>query len=106
MAAPFVPIATVAGFGLFVVAVTRLNEGRSVDIGGIFPAQGRNDWPHGVQERDLPRFATDHAATHRQADVEGDGAGLPWIEELIAPHPPMPSIERIVARAPRLAARH
>ncbi|HEX7950330.1 MAG TPA: hypothetical protein VF494_08275 [Candidatus Limnocylindrales bacterium] len=107
MAAPFVPIATVAGFGLFIVAVTRLNEGRPVEVGGIFPANGRSDWPRGIQERDVPRFAIDRAPATR-AGPAGDAVRdqEPWIEELPAPLPSMPAIERIVARPPHLALRY
>ena len=105
MAAPLVAIAAIAGFALVIVAIARLNGGRPVEIGGIFPTHGRNDWPRGVQEGDLPRFAVDHAASLRRSGAAGAATGLPRIEEVNAPHHPTPPIERIEAWAPRLAWR-
>ena len=27
---------------------------------GLFPQNDKRDWPHGVQETDVPRFAVEH----------------------------------------------
>ena len=45
----------------------RGRSGGAADVAfaGLFPAQGRSDWPHGVQESDVPRFAVEHAASLR-----------------------------------------
>ena len=42
-----------------------------VAFGGLFPAQGRSDWPRGVQESDAPRFSVEHAQALRPG---ADGA--------------------------------
>jgi hypothetical protein len=49
-------------------------------LGGIIASQGRDDWPHGIQEPDVPAFAVAHADALRRippddedliADIEG-----------------------------------
>ena len=95
MPAPLVPIAVIAGFGLITSLISLLNERRPVDVGGLFPVEGRNDWPQGVQEPDVPRFAVEHAEVLRPADPVGEQGEDPWIQELEAPLPPMPPLERI-----------
>jgi hypothetical protein len=56
----------VNGLAAAVVVVLRTPGGRRGDgpaglLSGLFAAQGRPDWPHGVQEPDAPRFAVEHA---------------------------------------------
>jgi len=67
------PAAAVVG-----MLTARGRSGGAVDVafGGLFPAQGRSDWPHGVQESDAPRFAVEHAASLRP----GAGAALGALE--------------------------
>jgi hypothetical protein len=45
----------------------RGRSGGTADLpfAGLFPTQGRSDWPHGIQESDAPRFAVEHAAALR-----------------------------------------
>jgi hypothetical protein len=100
--APLVPIAALVGFVVVTVAVTWLNLGSPVDFGGLFPAQGRRDWPRGVQEGDVPRFAVDHAEGLRPARP-ADGLS---IQELADPRP-IPRIEPVVVRpVHRLTLKH
>ncbi len=56
-----------AGFGVIAAGIRWLNEGRPVDVGGLFPDQGRDDWPRGVQEPDAPRFRVDPAERRRRS---------------------------------------
>ena len=53
--------------------------GGDVAFAGLFPARGRSDWPHGVQEADVPRFALEHAAALRPG-AEGD-MGMDDVED-------------------------
>jgi hypothetical protein len=50
-----------------------------VPFAGLFPPQGRSDWPHGIQESDVPRFALEHAAALRPG-AEGD-MGIDDVED-------------------------
>jgi hypothetical protein len=61
------PAAAVIGL---ITARGRSGGGGDVAFAGLFPAQGRSDWPHGVQESDAPRFAVEHAAALRSAADE------------------------------------
>lgn len=65
MPAPVVLLLVFVGFGLIVAAGTWLGAGSHLALDGLFPAQGRSDWPRGVQEGDLPRFAVDHVDSLR-----------------------------------------
>ncbi|HLY14098.1 MAG TPA: hypothetical protein VKR24_07085 [Candidatus Limnocylindrales bacterium] len=56
------PAAAVIGM---ITARGRSGDSGDVAFAGLFPAQGRSDWPHGVQEPDAPRFALEHAAALR-----------------------------------------
>jgi hypothetical protein len=56
----------VNGLAAAVVVVLSTPVGRRGDgpaglLSGMFAAQGRPEWPHGVQEPDAPRFAVEHA---------------------------------------------
>jgi hypothetical protein len=104
--APLVLIAVIGGFAIVAVLLAALNGGRPVDLAGLFPTSGRNDWPQGVQEDDLPRFRVDHAEALRRGAHGSDGAATPRIEELRRPSPPMPRIERVATRGPRFALRY
>jgi hypothetical protein len=57
---PVVLLSVLVGFGLIIVAGTWLGAGSHLALEGLFPAQGRSDWPRGVQEGDVPHFAVDH----------------------------------------------
>ena len=50
----------VAAFGLPLLAGALLGAGTDSILTGLFPQDGRRDWPHGVQETDVPRFAVEH----------------------------------------------
>jgi len=102
MPAPLVLIATVVGFVLVVAMVVTLNGGRPVDFSGLFPAHGRSDWPQGVQEPDLPRFALDHADALRAADR----AERSTVRGCGPVEPAMPRVERVATNVRRLAPRH
>jgi hypothetical protein len=52
------------------IITARGRSGGGVAFAGLFPAQGRRDWPHGVQESDAPRFALEHAAALRPSAAE------------------------------------
>ena len=49
-------IAVIVALGLIVIAGRVLGADTDLAVAGLFPAQGRSDWPHGVQEWDVPRF--------------------------------------------------
>jgi hypothetical protein len=93
--APLVPIAAIAGFGLIIVVVSRLNESRPVDVGGLFPVHGRSEWPRGVQEPDAPRFAIDHA--------DRLGRSEPTVEEIPTIESTAPRRESVTSRIHRFA---
>lgn len=59
-------VTVIVGFGLLIVAGARLGAGSHLSLAGLFPAQSGNDWPRGVQEPDVPRFAVAHADTLRR----------------------------------------
>ena len=50
----------VAAFGFLIAAAALLGAGTDPFMTGLFPQNGRRDWPHGVQETDVPRFAVEH----------------------------------------------
>lgn len=53
--------------------------GARVGHGGVVSGQGRGDWPRGIQEEDVPRFAIAHVdALRRGFD---DGTGMVELEE-------------------------
>lgn len=54
-------ITAVAGFSLIIAAGARLGAGSHLSLAGLVAARAVNDWPHGVQESDVPRFAVAHA---------------------------------------------
>jgi hypothetical protein len=97
--APVDLISAFVGFGLVVVAGARLGAGSPLGLTGLFPAQGRSDWPHGVQEGDVPRFALDHVAALRPEPP----ADVPWIHELAHDEPAAPMVEIIEWRVRSLA---
>jgi hypothetical protein len=98
MPAPVVAIAALAGFAVVTIAVAVLNGGWPIDVGGVFPVHGRSDWPHGVQEHDVPRFAVDHLDTLRP----GDPADSRLIQELRPTDTPAPRPEPVVTTLQRL----
>jgi hypothetical protein len=50
----------VAAFGFLIAAAALLGAGTDPFMTGLFPRRDKRDWPHGVQETDVPRFAVDH----------------------------------------------
>ena len=101
MPEPLVLIAAFGGLGLVIVAVSRLNGGSPVDFSGLFPAQGRTDWPQGVQEGDAPHFAVDHVDALRSARPAPGPPG-PSIRELGAAEPTITWTEPVAANVHRL----
>jgi hypothetical protein len=50
----------IAGFGFLFVVGALLGAGTDASLTGLFPQTGARDWPQGVQETDVPRFAVEH----------------------------------------------
>ena len=50
----------IAGFGFLLVVGALLGAGTDASLAGLFPQSGARDWPQGVQETDVPRFAVEH----------------------------------------------
>jgi hypothetical protein len=50
----------IAGFGFLLGAGALLGAGMDTSLTGLFPRNGQRDWPRGVQESDVPRFAVEH----------------------------------------------
>ena len=50
----------VAAFGFLIAAAALLGAGTDPFMTGLFPHNGARDWPPGVQETDVPRFAVEH----------------------------------------------
>ena len=72
-----------AGFGFLLVAGALFGAGTDSILTGLFPQNGRRDWPQGVQETDVPRFAVEHL------DALGPlapGNRLPGVTEIPHPH--------------------
>lgn len=65
MPAPVELASVLVSFGLITVAGARLGAGSHLSLIGLFVPQGRSDWPRGVQEMDVPRFAVEHAEALR-----------------------------------------
>jgi hypothetical protein len=57
----------IAGFGFLLVAGALLGAGTDASLAGMFSQTGKHDWPHGVQEQDVPRFAVEHLDALRPA---------------------------------------
>jgi hypothetical protein len=55
-----------AGIGFLLVIRTVLDAAPDASLTG-FPENGVRDWPHGVQEMDVPRFAVEHLDALRPA---------------------------------------
>jgi hypothetical protein len=54
-----------AGFGFLFGAAALAGMGTDPFLTGLFPQNDTRDWPHGVQETDVPRFAVEHLDTLR-----------------------------------------
>ena len=50
----------IAGFAFVFVVAALLGAGPDAPLTGLFPHSGKRDWPQGVQEMDVPRFAVGH----------------------------------------------
>ena len=50
----------VAGLGFLLAAAALAGAGSDPFLTGLFPESGARDWPRGVQETDVPRFAVEH----------------------------------------------
>ena len=57
----------IAGFAFLIVAGALLGAGTDASLVGLFPQSSKNDWPVGVQEQDVPRFAVEHLDALRPA---------------------------------------
>ena len=62
-------VSVIVGFGIITVAGARLGAGSHLSLIGLFGRPALNEWPHGVQEGDVPRFRVEHADAlrHRAA---------------------------------------
>jgi hypothetical protein len=56
-----------AGFGFLLAAGALLGAGSDSILTGLFPQNAAREWPHGVQETDVPRFAVEHLDALRPA---------------------------------------
>jgi hypothetical protein len=83
--APVELVSVIVGFGILAIAGARLGAGSHTSLVGLFGRPALDDWPHGVQEGDVPRFAVEHADAlrHRAApespieDLEPHTPGAP-----------------------------
>jgi hypothetical protein len=57
----------VAGFAFLFGAGALLGAGSDASLSGLFAQNDRRDWPRGVQETDVPRFAVEHLDALRPA---------------------------------------
>jgi hypothetical protein len=57
----------IAGFAFLFGARALLDAGSETGLTGLFPQNGARDWPRGVQEMDVPRFAVEHLDHLRNA---------------------------------------
>ena len=57
----------IAGFAFLLVAGALLGAGTDSSLDGMFPRSNERDWPQGVQETDVPRFAVEHLDALRPA---------------------------------------
>ena len=57
----------IAGFAFLFTVGALVGAGTEASLTGLFPQNGERDWPHGVQETDVPRFAVDHLDSLRPA---------------------------------------
>jgi hypothetical protein len=80
-------LAGVAGLGFVQVVGGRSGEGAHTAFAGLFPAQGRRDWPVGVQESDAPRFDVAHLDALRPAPAVTTGPGSPDSDPVVANRP-------------------
>jgi hypothetical protein len=72
-----------AGFGVLFAAAALAGSGTEPFLTGLFPHDEARDWPHGVQETDVPRFAVEHL------DALGPlapGNRLPGVTAMPHPH--------------------
>ena len=53
-------VSLIAGFAFVFVVAALLGAGPDAPLTGLFPHSGKRDWPQGVQEMDVPRFAVEH----------------------------------------------
>jgi hypothetical protein len=49
-----------ASFGFLITAAVLIGAGTDPFMTGLFPQNDKRDWPRGVQETDVPRFAVEH----------------------------------------------
>ena len=57
----------VAGFGFLLLLGALLDVGTEPPLAGLFVQNSSRDWPRGVQETDVPRFAVEHLDALRPA---------------------------------------
>jgi hypothetical protein len=69
----------IAGFGFLLFAAALLRAGTDTSLDGMFARTDRRDWPRGVQEPDVPRFAVEHLDALRPARSAHDPAPAPRV---------------------------
>jgi len=57
----------IGGFAFLFAVGALLGAGSETSLAGLFPQNGAREWPHGVQETDVPRFAVEHLDALRPA---------------------------------------
>jgi hypothetical protein len=50
----------IAGVAFLFVTAALVRSSTNDGLDGLFAKSGQTDWPHGVQESDVPRFAIEH----------------------------------------------
>ena len=80
----FTIVSVIVGFALVTVAGAKLGAGSHTSLQGLFPAQGRRDWPTGVQEVDAPRFVFAPPSIGPLSEDTAPGPMIGDLEELYA----------------------
>lgn len=86
-----VPVLALLAIGcLIVFGSRRLGLEPSISLAGLWAPQGRTDWPHGIQEMDVPSFAVTHLdALHHGTSMSLDTPVADGSTEQDAPQPEM-----------------
>lgn len=50
----------IAGVAFLFISAAMLRSGSAEGLDGLFARSDQRDWPRGVQESDVPRFAIEH----------------------------------------------
>ncbi len=79
-------LAGLVGLGFVQIVGSRSGERSSTAFAGLFPAQGRRDWPTGLQESDAPRFDVTHLDALRPGTMGDSGPGSPGSDPVPSNH--------------------